>query len=222
MVTLILFTSMEYFNLKLFQGRVKLCRVNESIIVCVKSLEILDGGIEPFRLLQSDQTVPVEIEAEKVFHRMAVDQVGVELTIGLGDGCRCWSFHSSPPAGLDQPPAPAPSRLGSITAGWRFDEKQRGDEEERDPHGQGTLKSELESSQTDFGVAKNAKISTSALFGLKIAQTCKSSKCPIHHNTAQCPNWTSPNPFLCFVFSSEHFCHLCLMCTAGYTSCSNA
>ena len=89
MVTLILFTSMESFNLKSFQGRVKLCWVNESIIVCINSLEILDGGIDPFRLLQSDQTVPVEVEAEKVFHRMAVDQVGVELTIGLGDGCRC-------------------------------------------------------------------------------------------------------------------------------------
>ena len=95
MVTLILFISMESFNLKSFQGRVKLCRVNESIIVCVNSFEILDGGIDPFRLLQSDQTVPVEVEAEKVFHRMAVDQVGVELTIGLGDGCGCWSFHSS-------------------------------------------------------------------------------------------------------------------------------
>ena len=89
MVTLILFTSMEYFNLKLFQGRVKLCRVNESIIVCINSLEILDGGIDPFRLFQSDQTIPVEVEAEKIVHRMAVDQVGVELTIGLGDGCGC-------------------------------------------------------------------------------------------------------------------------------------
>ena len=96
MVTLILFISMESFNLKSFQGRVKLCRVNESIIVCVNSFEILDGGIDPFRLLQSDQTVPVEVEAEKVFHRMAVDQVGVELTIGLGDGCGRRAFHSSP------------------------------------------------------------------------------------------------------------------------------
>ena len=50
-----------------------------------------------------------------------------------------------------------------LGAGWRVDEKQRGDEEEKDPHGQETLKSELESSKTDFGVAKN---STGALFGL--------------------------------------------------------
>ena len=78
-----------YFTLKSFQGRVKLCRVNESIIVCINSLEILDGGIDPFRLFQSDQTIPVEVEAEKIVHRMAVDQVGVELTIGLGDGCGC-------------------------------------------------------------------------------------------------------------------------------------
>ena len=89
MVTLILFTSMEYFNLKSFQGCVKLCWVNESIIVCINSLEILDGGIDPFRLFQSDQTIPVEVEAEKIVHRMAVDQVGVELTIRLGDGCGC-------------------------------------------------------------------------------------------------------------------------------------
>ena len=75
--------------MKSFQGRVKLCRVNESIIVCINSLEILDGGIDPFRLFQSDQTIPVEVEAEKIVHRMAVDQVGVELTIGLGDGCGC-------------------------------------------------------------------------------------------------------------------------------------
>ena len=88
MVTLMLFTSLE--SLKSFQGLIKLCRVNESIIVGINLCELLDGGIGiGIGLFQTDQAVPVEVEAEKVFHRMAVDQVGVELTIGLGDGCRC-------------------------------------------------------------------------------------------------------------------------------------
>ena len=83
-----MFTSLESF--KSFQGCVKLCRVNESIIVGINLCELLDGGINTsVCLFQTDQAVPVEVEAEKVFHRMAVDQVGVELTIGLGDGCRC-------------------------------------------------------------------------------------------------------------------------------------
>ena len=93
MVTLMLFTSLE--SLKLFQGLIKLCRVNESIIVGINLCELLDGGINTsVRLFQTDQAVSVEVKAEKGFHLMAVNQVGVDLTIGLDDGCG--SFHSSP------------------------------------------------------------------------------------------------------------------------------
>ena len=92
MVTLMLFTSLE--SLKSFQGLIKLCWVNESIIVGINLCELLDGGITSVRLFQTDQAVPVEVKAEKGFHLMAVNQVGVDLTIGLGDGCG--SFHSSP------------------------------------------------------------------------------------------------------------------------------
>ena len=84
MVTLMLFTSLE--SLKLFQGLIKLCRVNESIIVGINLCELLDGGITSVRLFQTDQAVPVEVKAEKFFHLMAVDQVGVDLAIGLDDG----------------------------------------------------------------------------------------------------------------------------------------
>ena len=82
-----MFTSLESF--KSFQGCVKLCRVNESIIVGINLCELLDGGIGigiGFGLFQTDQAVPVEVEAEKFFHLMAVDQVGVDLAIGLDDG----------------------------------------------------------------------------------------------------------------------------------------
>ena len=80
-----MFTSLESF--KSFQGCVKLCRVNESIIVDINLCELLDGGINTsVRLFQTDQAVPVEVEAEKFFHLMAVDQVGVDLAIGLDDG----------------------------------------------------------------------------------------------------------------------------------------
>ena len=89
---LILFTSLESF--KSYQGCVKLCRVNVSIIVGINLCELLDGGITSVCLFQTDQAVLVEVEAEKGFHLMAVDQVRVDLTIGLGDGCG--SFHSSP------------------------------------------------------------------------------------------------------------------------------
>ena len=79
-----MFTSLESF--KSFQGCVKLCRVNESIIVGINLCELLDGGINTsVRLFQTDQAVPVEVVAEKFFHLMAVDQVGVDLAIGLGD-----------------------------------------------------------------------------------------------------------------------------------------
>ena len=84
MVTLMLFTSLE--SLKSFQGLIKLCRVNESIIVGINLCELLDGGITSVRLFQTDQAVPVEVKAEKFFHLMAVDQVGVDLAIGLDDG----------------------------------------------------------------------------------------------------------------------------------------
>ena len=87
MVTLMLFTSLE--SLKSFQGLIKLCRVNESIIVGINLCELLDGGIGigiGFGLFQTDQAVPVEVVAEKFFHLMAVDQVGVDLAIGLDDG----------------------------------------------------------------------------------------------------------------------------------------
>ena len=87
MVTLMLFTSLE--SLKSFQGLIKLCRVNESIIVGINLCELLDGGIGigiGFGLFQTDQAVPVEVKAEKFFHLMAVDQVGVDLAIGLDDG----------------------------------------------------------------------------------------------------------------------------------------
>ena len=89
MVTLMLFTSLE--SLKSFQGLIKLCRVNESIIVGINLCELLDGGIGigigiGFGLCQTDQAVPVEVVAEKFFHLMAVDQVGVDLAIGLDDG----------------------------------------------------------------------------------------------------------------------------------------
>ena len=72
-----MFTSLESF--KSFQGCVKLCRVNESIIVGINLCELLDGGITSVRLFQTDQAVPVEVKAEKFFHLMAVDQVGVDL-----------------------------------------------------------------------------------------------------------------------------------------------
>ena len=61
--------------------------MNESIIVGINLCELLDGGINTsVRLFQTDQAVPVEVEAEKFFHLMAVDQVGVDLAIGLDDG----------------------------------------------------------------------------------------------------------------------------------------
>ena len=44
-------------------------------------LELLGGGFAPVRLFKTDQAVPVEVEAEKFFHLMTVDQVGVDLTI---------------------------------------------------------------------------------------------------------------------------------------------
>ena len=68
---------------RLNQGRIKLCRLNKSVIVFVDFLEFFLGGISHDRLFPTDQTISVEIDSEKVFHSRAFNHFPVKLLVSF-------------------------------------------------------------------------------------------------------------------------------------------
>ena len=72
--------------------------MNKSVIVNVNFLEFNNGVITvpPLHcLFQADQSISVQIKTEKVFHRIALNQMAVKSTVGLRDGQLHGSFPSS-------------------------------------------------------------------------------------------------------------------------------
>ena len=72
--------------------------MNEAIVVDINLLELVNGAIAAagvHRLFQTDQSIPVHVESEEIFHRMALDQMAVKSTIGFRDGQDQRPFPSS-------------------------------------------------------------------------------------------------------------------------------
>ena len=64
-------------TLGLNKGLVKLCRLNKAIIIDINLLELVQSAIvaaSPYHcFFQTDQTIPVEIKTEEIFHRIALN-----------------------------------------------------------------------------------------------------------------------------------------------------
>lgn len=81
------------------KGEIKLWWPDKTIIVHVNLLESVFSAVAAIglcHLLQTDQSILVQIKAEEVFHRSLLDQiVGEESTVSLGDRFMQWSLSSS-------------------------------------------------------------------------------------------------------------------------------
>ena len=100
-IVFIFFTKSTKRHIGSIERRIKLRRLYKTIIVQINLLEPFLSAVVAVvplhRLFQADQPILVQVKAEEVLHHTELNQIlGVEATVGFGDGFVQRSFPSLP------------------------------------------------------------------------------------------------------------------------------